>query len=105
MSIKELETLEFDTKKEILNTIGNRKTDIIGILMFIGFWITSIIINDTVIFELSMIIFSLIFVVYFYLKSISLETDNRMLTETLSKNKDFKKIVEELEKNKNKKEV
>lgn len=96
MSMEKTKDYEISMKEQVLETIKDKKLQLIGLIMFVIFWIIGIVINDTNLYELLMIIFSILFVVYYATFSIIYETKFNISFEILKRVEKIQEISERL---------
>jgi len=96
MSMEKTTDYEISMKEQVIETIKDKKLEIIGLFMFIILWIIGIVINDTNLYELLMIIFSILFVVYYAVFSIIYETKFDISFEILKRTEKVSEISERL---------
>ena len=96
MSMKKTKEYEVSMKQEVFETIKSKKFEVIGLVMFVILWILGIVINDTNLYELFMIIFSILFVVYYAVFSIIYETKFNISFEILKRVEKVQEISERL---------
>jgi len=95
--MKKTKDLQHNLRNEVFKTIGSRKLELIGILMFVILWIVGFILYDTNVFQLLMIIFSVLFACFYFVQSIIKETQLNIAWETLQDKEGFAELVKQVE--------
>ncbi len=99
MKKKDYKIMNADVKKEFWSLFFAKKSDLIGVLLFIVLTIFSLIWFETTIYQLLMSIFAIIFIVAYFVKYIFATTLYEITAKVLEQNADFKVIAEQLKQN------
>lgn len=95
---KGTDPVEENLRKEFFHTLTEKKFQTIGLVTYYIAWIVCFIVYSISLYELLMIIFSLIYVTYYFYSWILFETRFSIAMEVLNQNPDFRKLQEEIEK-------
>jgi len=94
MTMRKQPQIELSSKDYIKGELADNKVWIFSIVLFMGLWIFGIIVYNTYIFQLIMIIFSILYVIILFIKYIGSSSNYSFVLDTVQNNPDIQKFNE-----------